>query len=113
MKVRNRPEQIDNILNSLAPDDETMTELQTYIADLEAKQPDRPERIIAVLKDIAARYPAEAMAFLEAYLSELEANQQSVPPDKAPLPTESPYWRSVRREKERKARALRRKNNFQ
>ena len=113
MKVRNRPEQIDSILNSMGPDDETMAELQIYIADLEAKQPDRPSRIIRCLEEVELRHSAEVMASLEAYLSELEANQQPVPSHKALPPTESPYWRSVRRQKETKASALRKQNNYQ
>ena len=113
MKLKARPEQIDAILNSLDPDDETMTELQKYIADLEAKQPDRPSRITRCLEEVELHHSAEAVASLEAYLSELEANQQPVPFGKVAPSTTELYWRSVRREKERKARALRRQNNYQ
>jgi hypothetical protein len=112
MKLRARPEQIDEILNSLDTDDETMTELQKYIADLEAKQPDRPSRIIRCLEEVELHHSAEVVASLEAYLSELEANQQPVPlGNKTKVSNESRYWHSVRREKERKARALRKQNN--
>ena len=113
MKARARPEQMDSILNSLVTEDELITELQAYIADLEAKQPDRPSRITKCLEEIALRHPAETMASLEAYLSELEAHQQPVPLGKVAHSSTELYWRSVRREKERKARALRRQNNYQ
>jgi len=110
MKAKPRPEQFDSILNTLDYDDETMTVLQAYIADLEAKQPNRPRQITTILKDIELHYTAEIGASLEAYLSELEANQQPLPLGKSES-TESRYWRSVRREKERKARVLRKQNN--
>jgi len=112
MKARTRPEQIDSILNSLYSDDNIVTELETYIADLEAKQPDRPTSITRCLEEVEFHHSAEAMASLEAYLSVLEANQQPVPPGKVPVSSESLYWRSVRREEERKARALRKQNNL-
>jgi len=41
----------------------------------------------------------------------LQADPQPVPPGKAKVSTESRYWRSVRRENERRARALRKQNN--
>lgn len=112
MRAKARPEQIDSILNDLNPDDETMTELRIYIADLEAKQPARPAPIAAILAKVVARCSAEAGASLEVYISQLEANQQPVPPGKALVSTESLYWRSVRREKEHRARALRKQNNL-
>jgi hypothetical protein len=107
MKARARPEQIDSILNSLGTEDVLITELQTYIADLEAKQPDRPSSITRCLEEVALHQSAETMASIEAYLSELEAHQQPVPPGKTKAATESRYWHSVRRENERRARALR------
>ena len=103
MKPRTRPEQIDIILNSL--DAEMTTQLETYIADLEAKQPDRPPKITKWLKEVAQRHSTEAMATLEAYLSQLEANQQPVLLDSASESTESLYWRSVRRKEQRRVRA--------
>jgi len=113
MKTKVRPEQVNKILNSLESQDEIKTELEAYIADLEEKQPDRPSRIVRCLEEVALRHPAEAVALLEAYLSELETNQQPVPPGQAKVSTESLYWRSVRREKERKARALRKQDSYQ
>lgn len=112
MKARTRPEQIDNILNSLDAAAAMTIELETYIADLEAKQPDRPSRITRCLEEVALHHSAEVMVSLEAYLSELEAHQQPVPPGKAKVSTESRYWRSVRRENERRARALRKQDNY-
>lgn len=106
MRAKARPEQIDRILNDLNPDDETMIELRTYIADLEAKQPDRPAPIAAILAKVVARCSAEAGASLEVYISQLEANLQSTPPGKKSDSTTDRYWRSVRRDKEQKAHAL-------
>jgi hypothetical protein len=103
MKARARPEQIDSILNALDPDDETMTVLQAYIADLEAKQPARPDQIATILAEVVARYSAEAGASLESYISQLEANQQATQPGKKSDSTTDRYWRSVRREKNIKA----------
>jgi predicted KAP-like P-loop ATPase len=111
VKTRTRPEQIDKILNSLDAADDMTIELETYIADLEAKQPDRPSGITRCLEEVALRHSAEAMASLEAYLLKLEANQQPVPLSMAPVSTEFLYWRSVKREKEHKAHALRKQNN--
>jgi hypothetical protein len=105
MKARVRPEQIDGILNALDPDDEKMTVLQAYIADLEAKQPDRPAQIAAILAKVMARYSAETGASLEVYISQLEANQQGTQPGKKSDSTTDRYWRSVRREKEHQMRA--------
>jgi hypothetical protein len=111
MREKARPEQIDSILNDLNSDDETTTELRAYIADLEAKQPERPAQIAAILAKVGARYSAEVEASLEVYISQLEANQQSTPPDKKADSTTDRYWRSVKRDKEHKARALQKQNN--
>jgi hypothetical protein len=111
MKARARPEQIDSILNALDPDGETMTVLQAYIADLEAKQPARPDQITTILAEVVARYSAEAGASLESYISQLEANQQATQPSKKSDSTTDRYWRSVRRDKEHKARTLQKQSN--
>lgn len=121
MKVRARPDQIDSILNSMGHDDETMIELQTYIADLEAKQPDRPTRITSLLQEVASRCSAEARVSLEVYITQLEANQlvaapQSTLPSSRFDPENPPHWshqRAVEREQRRRARALRKQNHYQ
>jgi len=111
MRVRTRPERISTTLNSLDIDGEMRTELEAYIADLEAKQPIRPIRIAKILEVVNSQFSGEADASLESYISKLEANQQTV--SKAPTSTKSLYWRSVRRQEERKARAQKKQNDFQ
>lgn len=120
MKATNRPEQIETILNSLDAADEMVEELERYIADLEAKQPDRPSRVTGLLQEVEARYSAEARVTLEAYISELEANQQPVPSNNAPNsqydPDNPPRWshqRAVEREQRRWMRAQRKQDNYQ
>jgi hypothetical protein len=112
MKTGTRPDEIIKILDTLGTDDEITTELQTYIDALEMKQPDRPERIIAILKVVEARYPAEVKAALEAYILALEVNQQApLPVDHHAMqydPDNLPRWshhRVVRREQHRRLRA--------
>lgn len=120
MKTKNRPEQIETILNSLDAADELTKELEIYIADLEAKQPDRPSRITSLLQEVESRYSAEAKVSLEAYISELEANQQPVPPNNTLKPQfdpdNPPRWshqRSVERAQRRWMRAQRKQDNYQ
>jgi len=115
MKLRVRPEQIDEILKAL-DDSAVTTELKTYIADLEAKQPDRPSRVTRCLEEVALHHSTEAIASLEAYLSELEAHQQPVTSlQSRPDPDNPPRWshqRSVEREQRRRGRALRKQENY-
>jgi len=119
MKARVRLEQIDSILNSKRPDDATMVELEIYIADLEAKQPDRPSEITRCLEKVELHHSAEAMASLEAYITHLEANQQiAAPPNNMPSsrfdPENPPRWshqRLIERAQRRRVRALKKQNN--
>lgn len=45
-------------------------------------------------------------------IGRFEANLQPVAPGKTPSSTESLYWRSVKREKERKACALKKQQDY-
>jgi hypothetical protein len=78
------------------------------------KQPDRPAQITAILKTMDSKYPAEMAASLEAYIADLEAQQQAVPlREGATLhdPTWF-YWHGVKRAQNRRERALRKQNNY-
>ena len=109
-----RPPQIANILKTI--DEEYPVEMKTlleaYMTELEAKQPERPAQIADILNTLEEDHPATMGNFLETYLSILEARQQPKHIDASKDPTEL-YWRGVRREQQRRARALNRKNNFQ
>lgn len=116
MKYMDRPIQINTILKTISAHDDTdfSTELETYIGDLESKQPDRPTRIVAILSQIETQYPAEMGISLETYISELEARQQTVASDNNFTPSwdanNPPLWshaRVVRREQQIRQRAVR------
>jgi hypothetical protein len=122
MKSIDRPTQITTILKTICSEDDTAisAELETYIADLEAKQPIRPARVAAILRTIGSQYPADMEISLEAYISDLEARQQADLPgnDHTPSwdPDNPPIWsnqRQVEREQHRRERALRKQNNYQ
>ena len=115
-----RPTQITTILKTIGSgaDAEIRAELETYITDLEAKQPDRPTRIAAILRTIGSGYTADIAISLEAYISDLEARQQAVLPGADHTswdPDNSPAWshqRSVEREQHRRERAVKKINNY-
>jgi len=111
----NRPTQIATILETIGSgeDHEISAELETYIADLEAKQPDRPSRIATILQTVSSQYPVDMGSALEAYIADLEASQQPIPSGKAPRDSASLYWHGVKREQQRRARSLRKQNNYQ
>ena len=79
MTQADRSIRITTILKTIdsGDDAEISAELETYIADLEAKQPARPPRIAALLKTIDSQYPADMGISLEVYISDLEAKQQT------------------------------------
>jgi hypothetical protein len=117
MNVSTRPAHIIATLNTVASnqDAQLSAELETYIADLEAKQPERPRRIADILKTLTDQYPAEEMASLGAYISALEANQQRAltnptAPDKIPMWS---HLRTMQREEQRRQRAIRKRNDYQ
>lgn len=77
-------------------------------------QTDRPTQIAAILKTIASEYPAGMGASLEAYISNLEAKQQAMPPSKdasirGPV---SLHWQAAKRKQQRRERALRKHRNY-
>ena len=85
-------------------------ELETYIAELEARQPTRPTHIISILSDIDSQYPADIVFALETYIANLESNQQATKPkQKTPvLEGESaPIWSHKRAEQRRQRRQRR------
>ena len=116
-----RPTQVSTILTTLGSgDDPYSVELETYIAELETKQPVRPSRITAILTSIGLQYSADIETALEAYITDLEAKQQLVSngAEKAsPYDPENPpvwsYERAKRREQHRRERAKRKRNNYQ
>jgi hypothetical protein len=95
--------------------DDVGTSLETYIADLEAKQPQRPAQISAILKRVDTDHPLDMGLFLEGYVSDLEAKQQAKPARRgiSSQEIEGRYWHGVKREQQHRARALRKQNNAQ
>jgi len=83
------------------------------------KQPDRPARIATILATIGLEYSIDVGVTLEAYISDLEANQQAVLPNgHIPSwdPNNPPIWshqRQVKREQHRRERAWKKQNNYQ
>jgi hypothetical protein len=121
MKYIDRPTQITTILKDIfsGVDAEISAELETYIADLEARQPIRPVRIAATMSIIRSQYPDETGISLEAYISGLEARQQAVLPGNGFTPSwdpqNPPVWsqqRSTERKQHRQKRALQKQNNY-
>ena len=122
MKHIDRPTQITTILKTIdsGDDAEISAELETYIADLEARKPGRPTRIAAILRTIDSQYPADMGISLEVYIFDLEAKQQADLPgnDHTPPwnPNNPPAWsrqRSVEHEQRSRERALKKKNTYQ
>jgi hypothetical protein len=73
----------------------------------------RPTQITTILNMVNAEHPADIGASLETYISSLEANQQIAPlGENASDPTRL-YWLGVKRQQNRRLRALRKLNNYQ
>jgi hypothetical protein len=74
--------QITSILKAISLGDgaKISAELESYIAELEAKQPHRPAHITAILSTIRSQYPADMEVSLETYISNLEEKQQAIVP---------------------------------
>jgi hypothetical protein len=121
MTFINRPASVTTILKTICsgPDIKISTQLEAYIADLEAKQPDRPHEITAILSVIGSHYTVGLQSLLEDYISDLEAKQQPVSQLKNPAAFEAnnaPVWshqQTVARQLHRQERALRKANNYQ
>ena len=99
MTIANRPTQTTKILENLnsLDDGEFYAEAERYITELESKQSDRPASIVKFLKRIKLRYSTDIAIALEAYISDLENNQQVV--STAPYdPENPPYWSHARAE---------------
>lgn len=105
-----RPKQITTILNSLdaAKTDAGSIELETYIAELEARQPTRPTHITSILSDIDSQYPADIVFALETYIANLESNQQVTKRKQKNAPVlegePAPIWSHKRAEQRRQRR---------
>ncbi len=114
MKSINRPTPITTVLNTISADAHSeTTELESYIANLEALQQDRPSRINEILSMIGSQYSVDVQAILEAYISNLEGKQYAVPPSNkrtASLELNNlPVWshqRTLERERHHKEHAL-------
>jgi hypothetical protein len=120
MNHLDRPKQIATILRTIGSGihPEMGAELERYITELEAKQPNRPTQVAEILETISSQYPAEMQSALEAYIANLEAKQQSglLASNHAALrdPNNPPVWshqRTVQREQHRRERALKKQNN--
>lgn len=122
MMQHTRPIQIVTILNTVCTGNTAAisAELETYIAQLEANRTDRPPRIAAILKEITSQYPAEMGTALDSYIAEMEAKQQrAMPSGRGQIQSTeinaSPIWsyqRMLRREQQRKERALRKLHSY-
>jgi hypothetical protein len=111
MKSINRPTPITTILNTISSgsDAAVSTQLETYITDLEAKQPDRPKAITEILSMIGSRYTVDSQAVLESYIANLEAKQRPIKNQAAFDANNPPIWsqqRTAEREQHRHERAL-------
>jgi hypothetical protein len=72
----------------------------------------RPDQITAILKIVSSEFPAAMGDSLETYISGLEANQQTLPETTRRDPARL-YWQGIKRQQNRRARALRKHNNYQ
>jgi hypothetical protein len=112
-----RPTQIATSLEMLRAEfpADMMASLETYMVDLEARQPDRPDYIAAILKAIGSGHSTDTAASLEAYIADLEARQQTRLPGTSAPSRDSVwlYWHGVKRAKQHQERALRKQNNHQ
>ena len=75
----------------------------------------RPTEITAILKTIGSEHPADTGSSLEAYIASLEANQQTMPFSKGNSSHDPVwlYWHGVKRQQNRRERALRKQRNYQ
>jgi len=121
MKQSDRPAQITAILETIGSGDDAAisAELETYIADLEAKQPHRPARIATILSAIGSQYPPNIGISLAVYISDLEAKQQPALPEEkhTPVydPNNPPVWSQLHiaeREQHRRERARKKKMDY-
>jgi hypothetical protein len=114
MKYISRPTPITTILNTISVDAHSETaELESYIANLEAKQQGRPSRISEILSVIGSQYSVDVQAILEEYISNLEAKQPAAMPSnehKVSLDLNNPpvwsHQRTLERERNHKEHAL-------
>ena len=114
MTQADRPPHIAAIMrtvNTEYPSDMVAT-LETYLAELEARQPEQLGPIAAILRKIVADLPLDAGAALTAYIASLEARLENISPAQvaSPVEPESLYWRLERRASQRRERALRKMN---
>ena len=116
MTHADRPTQIAAILEMLRAEfpADMMASLETYMVDLEARQPDRPDYIAAILKAIGSGNPSDTEASLEAYIADLEARQQAPAYGKRASSRDSTwlYWHGVKRAQQRREHALRKQDNY-
>lgn len=119
-----RPTAISDILENFNSEENAKmcVELEEYIANLESKQPDRPDRIDSILQQLAHQTPTMAET-LKYYLQLLEASQthqqenqsgaaSSDSSDNSSLPVWS-HERAMQRRHHRQERAARKRNNYQ
>jgi hypothetical protein len=115
MKSPTRPTPITTLLQTL--ESALRTDLEAYIADLEAKQPIRPARIAEILQLMDSQSTSASVPLLEASLMELEVKQQyQIPVVPTWDPQNPPVWsqqRTRERELRRQERALKKQNHYQ
>ena len=111
MAHADRPTQISEILETIRTEfpADMAASLETYLTDLESRQPDRPAHITAILKMIGSEHMTVMGTSLEAYITVLEAGQRTIPSSKGAKSRgpERMYWHGVERARQRRERALR------
>lgn len=74
---------------------------------------DRPTQITTILNMVNAEHPVDMGASLETHIASLEANQQIVPPGKDASDPTRLYWMGIKRQQNRRERALKKLHNYQ
>lgn len=118
MTFTQRPAEVTTILKTICSgaDAKISTQLEAYIAKLEANQPDRPHEITEILNVIGSHYTVGLQTLLEKYLSKLESTQQPVKDVAVYDPNNPPVWshqRTVERQLHLQKRAFEKANNRQ
>ncbi len=114
MTFTHRPSEVTTILKTICSgaDIKISTQLETYIVNLEAKQPNRPREITEILSVIGSHYTVGLQALLEDYIAKLEATQQPTAQTQTETALEAntlPAWshqRTLERQLHRQERAF-------
>ena len=111
MTHADRPTNIEEILETIRTEfpEDMVASLETYLADLESRQPDRPAHITTILKMIGSEQMTVMGTSLETYIAVLEAKQRMIASIKGARSRDPGrmYWHGVERARQRRERALR------